>query len=104
MLFEPFVFRNGDRAWLAPMTNMQSASDGTLSEDELHWLAMRARGGFGVIETCASHVALDGQGWPGELGVYDDRLIPGLRRLASAVIKDDALGLVQLFHGGLRAS
>ena len=108
MLFEPLVFRNGvrarNRAWLAPMTNMQSASDGTLSEDELHWIEMRARGGFGVVESCASHVALDGQGWPGELGVYDDRHIPGLARLAAAITKDGALGLVQLFHGGLRAS
>jgi 2,4-dienoyl-CoA reductase-like NADH-dependent reductase (Old Yellow Enzyme family) len=108
MLFEPFVFRNGvrarNRAWLAPMTNMQSASDGTLSEDELHWIERRARGGFAVIETCASHVALDGQGWPGELGVYADRLLPGLERLASAITKENALGLVQLFHGGLRAS
>ncbi len=108
MLLEPFVFRNGvrarNRAWLAPMTNMQSASDGTLSEDELHWIERRVHGGFAVIETCASHVALDGQGWPGELGVYDDRLVPGLKRLASAITREGALGLVQLFHGGLRAS
>lgn len=107
MILNPLVFRNGaracNRAWLAPMTNQQSHDDGSLSDDELRWLEMRARGGFGVVETCAAHVALDGQGWPGALGVYDDRLLPGLRRLASALTEHGALGIVQLFHGGLRS-
>ncbi|HTR53671.1 MAG TPA: NADH:flavin oxidoreductase [Kofleriaceae bacterium] len=108
MLYEPLVFRNGVRArnrtWLAPMTNQMSHADGSLSDDELRWLEMRARGGFGVIETCAAHVSLDGQAWPGELGVYDDRLLPGMRRLACALGAAGALGIVQLFHGGVRAS
>ncbi len=107
MLLDPLVFRNGtqakNRSWLAPMTNLQSAEDGALEDDELRWLEMRARGGFGVIETCAAHVSLDGQAWPGELGVYDDRLLPGLRRLASTLAHHGALGIVQLFHGGLRS-
>ncbi len=106
-LSSPLTFRNGvtakNRAWLAPLTNMQSHADGTLSDDELRFLTMRAEGGFGVIETCASHIALDGQGWPGELGSYDDKLLPGLSRLASAVKSRGALALVQLFHGGVRA-
>lgn len=107
VLTDPLVFRNGararNRAWLAPMTNQQSHADGSLSEEELRWLRMRAAGGFGVVETCASHVALDGQGWPGELGVYDDELLPGLQRLASTLSSLGALGLVQIFHGGVRA-
>jgi 2,4-dienoyl-CoA reductase-like NADH-dependent reductase (Old Yellow Enzyme family) len=101
------TFRNGvrsrNRVWLAPMTNSQSHADGSLSDDELRWLRMRASGGFGVVETCASHVALDGQGWAGELGIFDDRLLPGLQRLASALEAGGALGIVQIFHGGVRA-
>jgi 2,4-dienoyl-CoA reductase-like NADH-dependent reductase (Old Yellow Enzyme family) len=106
-LFSPLTFRNGVRARnrlaLAPMTNSQSHADGTLSDDELHWLEVRAAGGFGVIETCAAHVALDGQGWPGELGVHDDALLPGLGRLATTLRERGALGIVQIFHGGCRA-
>ena len=106
-LFSPFSFRNGVRAknrvTLAPMTNGQSHADGSLSDDELRWLTLRAEGGFGVVETCAAHVALDGQGWEGELGVFDDRLLPGLTRLAGALREHGAVGLVQLFHGGARA-
>jgi 2,4-dienoyl-CoA reductase-like NADH-dependent reductase (Old Yellow Enzyme family) len=107
VLLDPLTFRNGVRArnrtWLAPMTNQQSHDDGTLSDDELAWLEMRVRGGFGVIETCAAHVGKDGQGWPGELGVHEDRLRPGLQRLGAAIARGGALGFVQLFHGGERA-
>lgn len=106
-LLAPFRFRNGvgapNRIWLAPMTNSQSHADGTLSDDELHWLERRAAGGFGVIETCAAHVAEDGQGWAGELGVFADRLVPGLTRIAEMVARHHCVGLAQIFHGGLRA-
>ena len=106
-LLEPLAFANGARAtnrlWLAPMTNMQSAEDGTLSDDELRWLELRARGGFGVVETCAAHVTPGGQGWKGELGIFDDRLLPGLERLAASLSALGALPIVQLFHGGVRA-
>jgi len=39
---------------LAPLTNMQSYDDGTLTDDEYHWLTMRAKGGFGLTMTCAA--------------------------------------------------
>ncbi len=107
MLFESLVLRSGlrvrNRIWLAPMTNRQSHDDGSLSDDELAWLERRARGGFGVIETCAAHISRDGRGWAGELGVFDDALLPGLRRLASAIASHGAAGIVQIFHGGLRS-
>ncbi|MDC0749273.1 NADH:flavin oxidoreductase [Polyangium mundeleinium] len=106
-LFEPLTFRNGltarNRIALAPMTNQQSHADGTLSDDELRWLALRAEGGFGVVATCAAHVTLDGQGWPGELGIYDDKLLPGLTRLAAALRERGTVSIVQIFHGGARA-
>ncbi len=107
-LLEPFAFRNGVRAKnriaLAPMTNQQSHADGSLSDDELGWLLKRADGGFGVVATCAAHVAPDGQAWEGELGVYDDALLPGLTRLATSIREREAVSLVQIFHGGARAS
>ncbi|MCW5837209.1 MAG: NADH:flavin oxidoreductase, partial [Labilithrix sp.] len=106
-LFNPLVFRTGlsakNRVLLAPMTNQQSHEDGTLSDQELAWLASRADGGFGAVITCAAHVAKDGQGWPGELGVFDDAHVPGLARLADALRARGAASIVQIFHGGLRA-
>ncbi|MCY1014237.1 NADH:flavin oxidoreductase [Pyxidicoccus sp. MSG2] len=106
-LFTPLELRKNvtarNRIWLAPLTNMQSHADGTLSDDELHFLASRADGGFGLIETCAAHVAQDGKAWPGELGVHDDAMLPGLTRLAARLHAGGALVSSQLFHGGLRA-
>ncbi len=106
-LFSPLALRPGvvakNRVWLAPLTNQQSHADGTLSDDELRFLAMRADGGFGLVETCAAFVSEDGKAWPGELGVHDDRMIPGLARLARRLHEGGALASAQLFHGGLRA-
>ena len=111
-LFEPLVLRASgggsgvaakNRIWLAPLTNQQSHPDGTLGDDELHFLAGRSEGGFGLVETCAAYVAQDGKAWPGELGVHDDAVTPGLRALAARVHASGALVSAQLFHGGLRA-
>jgi len=106
-LFSPVSFECGvvakNRLALAPLTNGQSNEDGTLADEELRWLARRAAGGFGVVETCASHVSRDGKGFDGQLGIFDDALMPGLTRLAAGVSQAGALGLVQLYHGGVRS-
>lgn len=93
-----------NRVWLAPMTNLQSHDDGSISEAEVAWLKARSRGGFGVIESCATHVHLDGHAWKGQLGCFEDRLMPGWTQLADAIHEDGALLIAQLFHGGERAS
>jgi 2,4-dienoyl-CoA reductase-like NADH-dependent reductase (Old Yellow Enzyme family) len=103
----PLVLRNGpawpNRIALAPMTNLQSNDDGSLHEDELRWLRRRAVGGFGMVMTCAAHVAPEGQGFQGQLAVWDDRFLPGLTRLATALRSDGVVSNVQLHHGGVRA-
>jgi len=45
-----------NRFMLALLTNTQSHENGSLSDDEFHWLTMRAKGQFGLVMTCASHV------------------------------------------------
>ena len=45
-----------NRFMLAPLTNSQSHEDGLMSDEEFHWLTMRAKGGFGLTMTCASTV------------------------------------------------
>ena len=107
-LHSPLSFRNGsiapNRIALAPMTNQQSHADGTLADDELQWLARRADGGFGMVETCAAYVQLDGKAWPGELGVDRDEDLPGLTTLATRIKQAGGLAVVQVFHGGVRAA
>ena len=88
---------------LAPLTNCQSNDDGTISEEEFRWLTMRARGGFGLTMTCASHVQEIGRGFPGQMGIFSDNHLSGLTRLATEIKSHDSLSIIQLHHAGMRA-
>lgn len=105
--FEPLDFLHGptmaNRFMLAPLTNRQSHDDGTLSDHEHRWLTMRATGGFGLTMTCAAHVQAVGQGFGGQLGVFDDAHLPGLTRLADDLNATGTVSYVQLHHAGMRS-
>jgi len=92
-----------NRFMLAPLTNMQSHDDGTLSDDEHQFLVKRAEGGFGLVMTCASHVQKTGQGFKGQLGCFSDDHIPGLTRLARDIKAYGSVAIVQLHHAGNRS-
>ncbi len=92
-----------NRFMLAPLTNWQSHADGVLSDDEFCWLTYRAQGGFGLTMTCAAHVQAAGQGFPGQLGIFDDKHLAGLSRLASALNAEGTHSVVQLHHAGMRS-
>jgi len=106
-LFEPLSFTRGpamkNKFMLAPLTNTQSHTDGRLSDDEFHWLEMRAKGGFGLTMTCAAHVQANGQGFPGQLGVFSDVHLEGLTRLANAIKSQNSVAILQLHHAGMRS-
>lgn len=105
--FSPLALTRGpalpNRFMLAPLTNMQSRPDGTLSDEEFRWLTMRAQGGFGLTMTCAAHVQANGQGFAGQLGIWSDAHIPGLTRLADAIRTAGSRSSVQLHHAGMRS-
>ena len=106
-LFQPLQFKSGsslkNRFMLAPLTNTQSHADGRLSDDEYHWLTMRAKGGFGLTMTCAAHVQAVGLGFPGQLGIFGDEHLEGLTRLAQGIKNENSLAVVQLHHAGMRS-
>ena len=103
----PLSFTRGpamaNRMMLAPLTNLQSQVDGTLSDDEIKWLTMRAQGGMGLVMTAAAHVQRQGQGFPGQLGIWSDTHLPRLTALASAIRANGSLSAVQLHHAGIRS-
>ena len=92
-----------NRFMLAPLTNTQSHEDGVLSDDEYHWLTKRAEGGFGITMSCASHVQDIGKGFPGQLGIFDDKHIDGLTKLTTEIKKHESLAIAQLHHAGMRS-
>ena len=92
-----------NRFMLAPLTNTQSFEDGTLSDDEFLWLTLRAKGNFGITMSCASHVQEIGKGFPGQLGIFDNKHIDGLKRLTDEIRKYESLSVAQLHHAGMRS-
>jgi 2,4-dienoyl-CoA reductase-like NADH-dependent reductase (Old Yellow Enzyme family) len=106
-LFEPLSLARGpamkNRFMLAPLTNQQSYPNGVMSDDEYRWLTLRARGGFGMVLTAASHVQAAGQGFAGQIGVFGDQHLEGLSRLAVGIKAHGAVSCLQLHHAGNRS-
>ena len=106
-LYQSLTLKRGpqwkNRFMLAPLTNLQSHDDGRISDDEFNWLTHRARGGFGLVMTCAAHVQRVGQGFPGQLGNFGDEHLSGLTRLANAIRDEGAISSLQLHHAGIRS-
>ena len=93
-----------NRVALAPLTNLQSEKDGSLGDDEYTWLVRRGEGGFGLVSTCAAFVSDEGSAWPGQLGIARDGHDAGLTRLAKGLSETGTIGIVQLYHGGDKAT
>ena len=91
-----------NRFMLAPLTNRQSHENGQLSDDEYNWLTMRAKGEFGLVMTCASHVQEIGKGFNGQLGIFNDTLNDGHKKLTKAIKDEGSLAVIQLHHAGMR--
>ncbi len=59
-----------------------------------------AAGGVGLIISSFSYITEKGKANPGMIGVYDDSLIPGLKRLVDVVHEQGAKFAMQLVHSG----
>jgi len=92
-----------NRFMLAPLTNTQSQEDGILSDEEFNWLTMRSKGEFGLTMSCASHVQAIGKGFPGQLGIFGDEHLEGLKRLTDEIKSHNSLAVAQLHHAGMRS-
>ncbi len=74
--------------------------EGEVTERALERYAELGRGGAGIVMTGYAAVSPDGRQNPGMLGVWDDRHVPGLARMARAIRRGGALAGIQLVHAG----
>lgn len=106
-LFEPLVLAHGqpmkNRFMLAPLTNQQSAPDGSATRFDVEWVERCAQGGYGLVQTCAATVQSTGRAFKGQLGIHSDTQLEGLKRMATVIRAGGALSGVQLHHAGHRA-
>lgn len=86
--------------FLAMAKTISNFDDG-VSVRDIDYIESVAAGGVGIVIPGAMIVDKD---WPSVLplqpGIYDDKFIPGLRRLAAAAHKHGAKILFQLWHPG----
>lgn len=76
--------------------------DGFVTDDLLELYYHLAAGGSGILITGAAAVEAAGKGFAQQICVYDDKFIPGLRKLADIVHKygSGCRCAVQVFHQG----
>lgn len=88
-----------NRVVIPPMTERMAFEDGTVTSDEIAYYAQRADG-VGLFISAVANVNSLGKGFEGELSIADDRFIPGLAKLASAMKKGGAKAVIQIFSAG----
>jgi len=104
-LFAPLTIREitiRNRIGVSPMCQY-SASDGCADEWHLVHYGSRAVGGAGLVLSEAVAVSPRGRISPSDLGIWDDRHLPGFRRITSFVREQGAVAGIQLAHAGRKA-
>jgi 2,4-dienoyl-CoA reductase (NADPH2) len=77
-------------------------SDGYVADKEVAYMEAQARGGAGMVTTQGAYTDPrgEGKGYVGMMAIWDDKFIPGLKRIADVIRKYDAVSVLQLMHCG----
>jgi 2,4-dienoyl-CoA reductase-like NADH-dependent reductase (Old Yellow Enzyme family) len=103
-LFEPGrvgAMETANRLVLASMDDNMADREGRVTDQKIAWFRRKAQGGVGWIQTGYVYVTRRGRGCTYfQMGIYDDDLVPGLRRLTDAVHEYDTRIGIQIAHAG----
>ena len=105
-LFDPLALRGvtlANRVGVSPMCQY-SCTDGFATDWHLVHLGSRAVGGAGLVFTEATAVLAEGRISPQDLGIWDDRHVAPLARIARFVRSQGAAPGIQLAHAGRKGS
>jgi 2,4-dienoyl-CoA reductase-like NADH-dependent reductase (Old Yellow Enzyme family) len=105
-LFQPITIRGvtlKNRIVVSPMCQY-SSEDGMAGDWHLVHLGSRAVGGAGLIFVEATAVTAHGRITPGDMGIWDDRQIEPLARIARFIHRLGCVPGIQLAHAGRKAS
>jgi dimethylglycine catabolism A len=89
-----------NRIVMPPMTTRTADDEGFITEDSIAYYTARVRGGTGLITVEMASPEKAGRHRRREVGIYDDRFIPGLARLVGAIHDGGAKASIQLGHAG----
>jgi len=91
-----------NRVVMPPMCTDYATIGGAVTDRLIEYYTTRARGGVGLIDVEFAYVHPAGKVFEHMLGIYDDKLMPGLRRLTGSVHQGGAKIIIQIAHGGRR--
>jgi dimethylglycine catabolism A len=89
-----------NRIVVAPMTTRLADENGVVTENMIDYYMARVRGGVGLVTVEMASPTRGGRHRRRELGIYDDRFLPGLRWLTAAIHRGGARASIQLGHAG----
>src|SRR3979411_3308938 len=89
-----------NRIVMPPMTTRTADEDGTVTSDSIAYYMARVRGGVGLITVEMASPERAGRHRRRELGIYDDRFLPGLKKLAGEIRRGGAQASIPPGHGG----
>ena len=105
-LFEPikigkFKIKNRVKYAACSVSNFNNP-DGTVSERELARMRVVAKTGCGIITNQGAYPDKEGygKGYARQLAIYDDKFIPGLRKIAEIIHNEGAVAIQQILHAG----
>jgi dimethylglycine catabolism A len=89
-----------NRIVMPPMTTRTADAEGYVTHDSVAYYMARVRGGTGLITVEMASPEKCGRHRRHEVGIYDDRFVPGLTRLVGEIHRGGAKASIQLGHGG----
>ena len=89
-----------NRIVMASMTTRSADEGGFVTDEGIAYFCARAEGGVGLITVEMASPEKAGKHRNRELGIYDDRFLPGLTHLVDALHARGAKASIQLGHGG----
>ena len=105
LLFTPFTIRDytcKNRIVVAPM-HQYAAAHGYATDWHLMNIGRYAAGGAGMVFVESTKVDRRGCGTVGDLGLWHDDFVPGIKRLADFIRAHNAVPAIQLGHSGRKA-
>jgi 2,4-dienoyl-CoA reductase-like NADH-dependent reductase (Old Yellow Enzyme family) len=105
-LFSPLTIKNitlKNRIVMSPMCQY-SAKNGFTNDWHMVHMGSRAAGGTGLLIQEATAVSPEGRISPGDIGIWSDDHISGLKRVVSFIHEQGSVAGIQLAHAGRKAS
>ena len=94
-LMQPIRVKNltiPNRVVLPPMGTVLTNSDGSVGERLLAFFERRVMSGAGFVINEITSVHPKGSTFPGELAAFDDRYIPGLKKMVEVAHRHGKIG------------